>query len=95
MFGAGQYAQEKTIEDKDLIYLQLAYGLTCHKAQGSQAKRVIIPITDTDLIEPTWLYTAVTRAESQCVLIGEKQHLVEALNRIPAYQKRNVGFTLS
>ena len=92
VFGVGLNAEEKTIVDKDLIYLQLAYGITCHKAQGSQAKRVIIPIMSTDLLEPTWLYTAITRAESQCVIVGEKKDLIEAIGRVPAYKNRKIGF---
>lgn len=50
------------------------YALTVHKAQGSQAKRVIVfeerfpKMTDDDWRR--WLYTAVTRAEEELYLIG-------------------------
>lgn len=50
------------------------YALTVHKAQGSQAKRVILfeerfkKMTDDDWRR--WLYTAVTRAEEELYIFG-------------------------
>jgi exodeoxyribonuclease V alpha subunit len=83
---------EKDFSGPDLFDLKLAYAITCHKAQGSQAKRAIIPICDTSRLDPTWLYTAVTRAEEQCVLIGEARLLEAALKRSPAHKERVIGF---
>ena len=50
------------------------YGLTVHKAQGSQAKKAIVfeerfPKMD-DLMWKRWLYTAVTRAEEELFVVG-------------------------
>ena len=51
------------------------YALTVHKAQGSQAKRVILfeerfkQMTAEDWRR--WLYTAVTRAEEELIIIGD------------------------
>lgn len=50
------------------------YALTVHKAQGSQAKKVIVfeerfPKMD-ELMWRKWLYTAVTRAEEELFVIG-------------------------
>lgn len=50
------------------------YALTVHKAQGSQAKRVVVfeerfPHMS-DEIWRRWLYTAVTRAEEELYIIG-------------------------
>ncbi len=51
------------------------YALTVHKAQGSQANKVVVfeernrHQSDDDW--KRWLYTAVTRAEKELVLIGE------------------------
>lgn len=50
------------------------YGLTVHKAQGSQAKKAIVfeerfPKMD-ELMWRRWLYTAVTRAEEELIVIG-------------------------
>jgi exodeoxyribonuclease-5 len=50
------------------------YALTVHKAQGSQAKRVILfeerfkQMSDDDWRR--WLYTAVTRAEEELYIVG-------------------------
>jgi len=50
------------------------YALTVHKAQGSQAKKVILfeerfsKMDDTDW--KRWLYTAITRAEEELLIFG-------------------------
>ncbi len=71
--------------------ISLAYCLTCHKLQGSQAKNVIVVLENTLLIDPTWLYTAITRATSQVVIIGSRDQYKKVFGRTPAYQKRKVG----
>lgn len=46
--------------------LMLAYALTVHKMQGSEAKRVVVFIPENDkMVEKRMLYTAVTRARSE------------------------------
>lgn len=54
--------------------LELASGwcLTTHRAQGSEAKRVIVLLDGPTLITREWLYTAVTRAVEQVVLVGPR-----------------------
>jgi exodeoxyribonuclease V alpha subunit len=53
--------------------MDLAYVLTVHKAQGSEFKNVIIPISLSNFImlQNQWLYTAITRAKSKVILVGE------------------------
>jgi len=50
------------------------YALTVHKAQGSQAKKVILFEEkfgrDNEEAWRRWLYTAVTRAEKELIIIG-------------------------
>jgi exodeoxyribonuclease V alpha subunit len=75
-----------------LIDLALAYALTCHKAQGSEAERIVVPLFPNQLLDPSWLYTAITRAERQVVLIGDMDVLREAMERVPAHERRRVGF---
>ncbi len=52
------------------------YALTVHKAQGSQARRVILFEERSkhmdDLIWKRWLYTAVTRAEEELYVFGRQ-----------------------
>lgn len=75
-----------------LIDLSLAYAITCHKCQGSQVKRVIVPVYQTRLLDPSWLYTAITRAEKQVVLVGDGKEVERALERNFSADCRNVGF---
>jgi len=63
---------EKNLED--INYFDFGYALTVHKAQGSQAKRVVVfeeryPKMDDDTFR-RWLYTAVTRAEKELYIIA-------------------------
>lgn len=76
----------------DLIDLALAYAVTCHKAQGSQAARVIVPLYETRLLEPSWLYTAITRGERQVVLVGDPDVAAKTLGLPFAASMREVGF---
>jgi exodeoxyribonuclease V alpha subunit len=56
-----------------LANVELAYAVTIHKAQGSSFERVIIPVRQSRLLDRTLLYTAVTRAEQQVILVGDVQ----------------------
>nr|WP_287410221.1 ATP-dependent RecD-like DNA helicase [Pseudodesulfovibrio sp.] len=94
----GEYDLTANLDDKvvrfdarQIIDLSLAYAITCHKCQGSQVKRVIVPIYQTRLLDPSWLYTAITRAEKQVVLTGDKKEFERALERKFAADCRNVG----
>lgn len=89
--GEGSPALEREVEGS-LIDLALAYVVTCHKCQGSQAERIIVPVYSTALLSPAWLYTAVTRAERQVVLVGDPEALKVALTRPWANEERQVGF---
>lgn len=82
-----------SFNQNQLLDLSLAYAITCHKCQGSQVKRVIIPIYHTRLLNPSWLYTAITRAEKQVVLIGDVKEIERALERQFAAASRKVGFS--
>jgi exodeoxyribonuclease V alpha subunit len=51
--------------------LELAYAITVHKAQGSQFSRVVVPVYKARNLDRTMLYTAITRAKEQVVLLGD------------------------
>lgn len=68
-----------------------AYAMSLHKAQGSQFKRVIVPINNSRIIDKNWLYTAITRAEQEVHLVGPKSFLEEAIERKGATDKRNTS----
>ncbi len=53
--------------DEAGILVDHGYALTVHKAQGSQWRRVVVCVPPEP--DKTWLYTAVTRAEEELVLV--------------------------
>ncbi|WP_406615482.1 ATP-dependent RecD-like DNA helicase [Mycoplasmopsis hyopharyngis] len=54
-------------------YISLAYAVTVHKFQGSESKAVILPIyKDFEfMLTRKLLYTAVSRAKDQLILLGD------------------------
>ncbi len=83
----------KFTEDS-LDRIELAHAITVHKAQGSQFQRVIIPVVWSRLLDRTLIYTALTRAVDQVVLVGDRQALAQAIKAPPHSQQRKVGFRL-
>ena len=63
---------EKTVDPARLEDMDIAYAITTHKAQGSQFPRVVIPVYRSRILDRTLLYTAVTRAQLQVVLVGDR-----------------------
>lgn len=61
--------------------LELAYALTVHLFQGSQVDRIIYLIDNSSFIMNTreLLYTAITRAKKECVLLAQEQALNHAI----------------
>jgi len=74
--------------------VDLAYAITVHKAQGSQFKRVIVPVTRSRLLDRTLIYTALTRGIEQVVFIGDRNTFDRAIIATPQSQERQVGFSL-
>lgn len=71
-----QFGQKETLRNvgRDINLFDFGYALTVHKAQGSQAERVILfeerfSKMDDDMWR-RWLYTGVTRAISELYIIG-------------------------
>lgn len=64
--------------------IMLAYASTIHKSQGSEFPVVIIPIfmQHFTMLRRNLIYTAITRAQKLCVIIGEKRALAIALRQI-------------
>jgi exodeoxyribonuclease V alpha subunit len=74
--------------------LELGYSVTVHKAQGSQWRRVIIPVTDSRLLDRTLLYTAITRAQLQVILVGDVEAARRAVLAPPKVHSRKVALDL-
>lgn len=62
---------------ENLNELELAYAVTIHKSQGSEFESVIIPVLSVPpmLSYRNLLYTAVTRAKSHLILIGNQNQI--------------------
>lgn len=83
-------------EINELDELALAYAVSIHKAQGSEYKAVVIPISTSHymMLERNLLYTAVTRGKKLVVIIGQKKALAMAIrnkrsfNRVTALKHR-------
>ena len=69
------------IREDDFHNIDLAYAITVHKAQGSQFKKVIVPIIRSRLLDRTLIYTAMTRGIEQVVFIGDRGTFVRAIVR--------------
>ncbi len=68
-----------------------AYAITVHKSQGSQFKRVIVPIRSSKLLDQALLYTAVTRGIEQVVFVGDKRTAERIITNPPSAAKRTTA----
>ncbi|WP_074573615.1 SF1B family DNA helicase RecD2 [Selenomonas ruminantium] len=68
-------------EKNELVELQLAYAMSVHKSQGSEYPVIILPLTSGHyiMLQRNLLYTAVTRASKQVILLGTKAALNTAV----------------
>jgi len=73
-------------------FLELAYAISVHKAQGSQWPVVIVPIFPSRLMDRTLIYTAITRATHQVVLCGDLDVLHRAIREEAASAGRMTKF---
>lgn len=85
---------EHEIAEDDLHNLALAYAVTVHKAQGSQFRRVVMPIVRSRLLDRALLYTGITRGIKQIVLVGDRDAFERAVKEPPKSQGRMVGFNI-
>lgn len=76
--------------------LELAYALTTHLFQGSQIENVIVGIDNGSYIMNTkeLVYTAITRASKECVLLCEGGALKHAINTSQTNNKNTFLMTL-
>ena len=65
--------REVTFGRKDLNDLTRAYAITIHKSQGSEFPLVVLNLTMQNyvMLKRNLLYTAITRAEKNLVLVGD------------------------
>lgn len=72
---------EVTYSRNEWQRLTLAYSISIHKSQGSQFEMVILPMVSqySRMLQRNLLYTAITRAKSKLVLIGDPQSFAQAI----------------
>ena len=61
--------------DRTRVLFSLAYATTIHKSQGSGFAKVIVAVTTGHaiMLNQNLVYTAITRAKTQCVLLGSRR----------------------
>jgi exodeoxyribonuclease V alpha subunit len=69
--------------------LRLAFAMTIHKSQGSEAPCVIIPMTTQHyvMLQRNLLYTGITRARQLVVLVGQTKAIAMAVANDGAMQR--------
>jgi exodeoxyribonuclease V alpha subunit len=69
--------------------LELGYCLSVHRAQGSQNRAVIMPLSLTHrmMLTRNLVYTGLTRAQEIAVLVGDQRALSAAIRRTDAAQR--------
>lgn len=86
-----QYTED-TVEysPSDLNEIALAYAMSIHKSQGSEYSCVIMALLDEHvaMLQRNLIYTGITRAKKECVVMYEQKALDIAVNTI-AEDSRN------
>jgi len=73
--------------------LELAYSITIHKFQGSEAPVIVMPIHPSFgplIMQRNLLYTAISRARKVCVLVGHRKEIPLIIRR-NQQQRRHTG----
>lgn len=73
--------------------LELGYAMTLHKAQGSQFTRVIVLLKEGKILDRSWLYTAITRAETEVHIIGTSELFKKVTEAPPKAFRRKTLLT--
>lgn len=76
-------------EEAEPNNLALAYALTVHKSQGSQYDTVILPVSlsTSGMLYRNLLYTAISRAKKEVILVGNINAVHTAMQRVPYPRK--------
>jgi exodeoxyribonuclease V alpha subunit len=76
--------ENKRMTISELFSMKLAYALTIHKSQGSEADAVIIPLSKNheNMLSRELLYTGITRGKKIVYVVGSKDVLSKAINNL-------------
>ena len=69
--------------------ISLAYAMSVHKSQGSEYQIVyfIISRSNLHMLNKKLIYTAISRAKTKLVIIGEESLFIEGINRVMKNRK--------
>ena len=70
-------------------WLRPAYAISVHRSQGCELPVVVIPVHSAHggMLSRNLLYTAITRARTACVLVGQPEAVARAARRADAFQR--------
>ncbi|EJI86141.1 ATPase AAA [Alishewanella aestuarii B11] len=96
---SGEVYGEVTLDTGDKIEvtqpvldcMELGYAITLHKAQGSQFPRIIVALQKSTIVDRAWLYTALTRAESEIHIVGTEIDF-RAITQAPSHSNRRNSY---
>jgi exodeoxyribonuclease V alpha subunit len=77
------------INTSDLDILDIAYAKTVHKSQGSEYPYVIMTIAEEHqgMLNPSSIYTGMTRATKKCIMIGEPQAFFQSFKNDKQFER--------
>lgn len=83
-------------QKEQISELELAYGITIHKSQGSEFDCVIIPLVSQHfkMLFRNLIYTGLTRAKKLAVFVGTRQALAMAIRNVDIAQRQTALATL-
>lgn len=75
--------RELLYTNDDMEYVDLSYCISIHKSQGAEFPTVIIPLLKEHyvMLRRNLLYTAISRAKSKVVLVGQRQAVFTAIHK--------------
>lgn len=78
--------------DNVIEQLELAYAITIHKSQGSEAPLVIMPIHPTQemMLDKNLVYTGYTRAKKTAILFGDEALLNRSVTRVSTNDRHSL-----
>ena len=88
-FGGGRRA---IYGPEEMASIDLAYATTIHKSQGSEYPIVIIPILKEAyiMLQRNLIYTAITRAKEQVIIVGQKEAFFMAIHKAEVASRNTV-----
>ncbi len=81
VYPEGRFERLVTYDFTELDELTLAYAISVHKSQGSEYPVIVLPVSTQHyiMLQRNLLYTAITRARRQVVIVGTKKAIALAV----------------